>query len=94
MTSNDELELKPCPFCASPVKWCGENEPDPEDNHLCHHIQCTNVECGADFDFQTSNIELLPDDCDGMTAEECMVPFRIECARRYNQRSKQEQSDG
>lgn len=81
------IELKPCPLCASPVKWCGENETDPEDNHLCHHIQCANPECGADFDFIMGNEEILPDDTDMMTAEECLLPFRIECAKRFNNRA-------
>ena len=81
------INLKPCPFCSSPVKWCGENEVDPEDNHLCHHIQCINPECAADFDFNTNNIEILPEETDHLSAEELMVPFREECARRFNRRS-------
>lgn len=83
----DVIELNKCPFCGHGVKWCGENENDPEDNHLCHHIRCTNVKCGADFDFNLSNEEILPDDTDHMTAEECMIPFRVECAKRFNQRN-------
>lgn len=83
------IELKPCPLCESPVKWCGENEANPEDNHLCHHIQCTNSECRADFDFILSDEEMLPDDTSCMTAEECLLPLRIECAKRYNNRSNQ-----
>lgn len=83
-----EIHLKNCPFCDSAVKWCGENEPDPEDDHLCHHIRCTNPDCSADFDFDTGNKELLPDDIDYLTAEECMIPFREECAARFNNRAK------
>ncbi|WP_368924674.1 hypothetical protein [Providencia sp. 1709051003] len=62
-------ELKKCPLCDSKVKWCGENEPDPEDNHLCDHIECTNADCGADFSF-THNNDIYPDNSDDMTPEE------------------------
>jgi len=79
-------ELKNCPFCDSKVKWCGEDELDPEDNHLCHHIRCTNPKCAADFDFNTDNVELLPDDTDDMSVEEVMKSFRDECAKRFNSR--------
>lgn len=81
-------ELKRCPLCDSSVKWCGENEEDPEDNHLCHHIVCTNKECGADFDFHLNNDDMLPENTESMTAEECMQPFRDECAKRFNNRIK------
>lgn len=79
-------ELKNCPFCDSKAKWCGEDEADPDDNHLCHHIRCTNPACAADFDFNTDGVGLLPDDVDDMTAEQCMQPFREECAKRFNHR--------
>lgn len=80
------ITLLPCPLCNSPVKWCGENEPNPDDNHLCHHIQCTNPDCASDFDFNTENIDLLPEDTDHLSAEELMLPFRVECAKRFNRR--------
>ncbi|HBC5015953.1 TPA: hypothetical protein KET99_000158 [Proteus mirabilis] len=41
-------ELKKCPLCGSKVKWCGESEPNPEDSHLCDHIECTNADCGGE----------------------------------------------
>ncbi|SFB03681.1 Protein of unknown function [Citrobacter amalonaticus] len=80
----------PCPFCNSPVKWCGENGVDPDDNHVCHHIQCTNHECGADFDFINTGDDLLPDDpetLDAMTAAECLQPLRNVCLSRFNSRA-------
>lgn len=81
------MEFQPCPLCKSTVKWCGENEIDPEDNHLCHHIVCTNPECGADFDFMIKG-DLLPEDTDNMTVEEIMQPLRDECQRRFNNRGE------
>lgn len=78
-------ELKPCPFCGSAAKWCGENEPDPADVHICHHIQCTNPSCAADFDFLIKG-ELLPEDTDGWSEQELLKPLRDECAKRFNQR--------
>lgn len=85
-----EMDLRPCPFCLSRVRWCGEGEKNPEDNHLCHHIQCTNPECGADFNFINTDDDLLPDDpetLDAMTAEECLQPLRDECRKRFNRRT-------
>ncbi|EPZ5494947.1 TPA: hypothetical protein I8190_000866 [Citrobacter freundii] len=82
--------FRPCPFCNSPVKWCGENSADPEDDHACHHIQCTNPECGADFDFTNTGDDLLPDDpaiLDAMTAAECLQPLRNVCLNRFNSRA-------
>ncbi|CVF68715.1 Uncharacterised protein [Serratia marcescens] len=80
------IKLNDCPFCNSSTKWCGENETNPEDNHLCHQIVCTNKSCGARFDFEFGNQDLLPDETDDMTEEECMEPFRVECAKRFNAR--------
>ncbi|EEZ6615632.1 hypothetical protein D9F61_09940 [Escherichia coli] len=82
-------ELKPCPFCGSSVKWCGEHEHDPSDNHLCDHIQCTNEHCRADFSFIYGN-DLLPDDCEDMSPEEMMDIFRKKAVGLYNQRSSHE----
>lgn len=79
-------ELKKCPFCGSDVKWCGENEPDPEDNHLCDHIECTNADCGADFSF-THNNDIYPDNSDDMTPEELMQIDRDYSAQRFNRRA-------
>nr|WP_261400108.1 Lar family restriction alleviation protein [Citrobacter werkmanii] len=82
--------FRPCPFCNSPVKWCGENCVDPDDEHVCHHIQCTNPECGADFDFINTGDDLLPDDpetLDAMTAAECLQPLRKVCLNRFNSRA-------
>ena len=82
--------FRPCPFCNSPVKWCGENSVDPDDEHVCHHIQCTNPECGADFDFINTGDDLLPDDpetLDAMTAAECLQPLRNVCLNRFNSRA-------
>lgn len=82
--------FRPCPFCNSPVKWCGENSVDPDDEHVCHHIQCTNPECGADFDFINTGDDLLPDDpetLDAMTAAECLQPLRNVCLNRFNNRA-------
>lgn len=86
----DMTDFRPCPFCNSPVKWCGENSADPEDDHACHHIQCTNPECGADFDFTNTGDDLLPDDpetLDAMTAAECLQPLRNVCLNRFNSRA-------
>lgn len=86
----DMTDFRPCPFCNSPVKWCGENSADPEDDHACHHIQCTNHECGADFDFTNTGDDLLPDDpetLDAMTAAECLQPLRNVCLNRFNSRA-------
>ncbi|WP_261330934.1 Lar family restriction alleviation protein [Citrobacter amalonaticus] len=80
----------PCPFCNSPVKWCGENSADPDDDHICHHIQCTNPECGADFDFINTGDDLLPDDpavLDAMTSAELVQPLREVCKGRFNLRA-------
>ena len=33
-------ELKPCPFCGGKSRWCGENNPKTEDDHICHEITC------------------------------------------------------
>ncbi len=80
----------PCPFCNSPVKWCGENSADPEDDHVCHHIQCTNPECGADFDFTNTGDDLLTDDpavLDSMTSAELVQPLRAVCKGRFNRRA-------
>ena len=96
----DMTDFRPCPFCNSPVKWCGENSADPEDDHACHHIQCTNPECGADFDFINTGDDLLPDDpeaLDAMTAAECLQPLRNVCLNRFNSRAamlNQEKSNG
>ncbi|SAZ76442.1 conserved protein of unknown function [Citrobacter amalonaticus] len=82
--------FRPCPFCNSPVKWCGENSEDLDDGHVCHHIQCTNPECGADFDFTNTGDDLLPDDpetLDAMTAAECLQPLRNVCLNRFNSRA-------
>ena len=82
--------FRPCPFCNSPVKWCGENSEDSDDGHVCHHIQCTNPECGADFDFTNTGDDLLPDDpetLDAMTAAECLQPLRNVCLNRFNSRA-------
>lgn len=82
------IELKSCPFCQSPVRWCGENEPDPEDNHVCHHIVCTNVNCGADFDFHlpSSSDEEFEEES---TLEEHFDNLRLQCAARYNRRTNE-----
>lgn len=82
------IELKNCPFCSSPVRWCGENEPDPEDNHVCHHIACTNSDCGADFDFQlpSSTDEEFEED---LSLEDHFLNLRMECAARYNRRTNE-----
>lgn len=80
----------PCPFCNSPVKWCGENSADPDDDHICHHIQCTNPECSADFDFINTGDDLLPDDpavLDAMTSAELVQPLRAVCKGRFNSRA-------
>lgn len=80
----------PCPFCNSPVKWCGENSADPDDDHVCHHIQCTNPECGADFDFTNTGDDLLTDDpavLDSMTSVELLQPLRAVCKGRFNRRA-------
>lgn len=72
------------------MKWCGENSADPEDDHACHHILCTNPECGADFDFTNTGDDLLPDDpaiLDAMTAAECLQPLRNVCLNRFNSRA-------
>lgn len=82
-------ELKKCPLCGSKVKWCGENEPDPEDNHLCDHIQCTNADCGADFSFIHNN-DIYPDNSDDMTPEELMKIDRDYSAHRFNRRANSE----
>lgn len=86
----DMTDFRPCPFCNSPVKWCGENSVDPEDDHACHHIQCTNPECGADFDFTNTGDDLLPDDpaiLDAMTTTELLQPLRAICKSRFNRRT-------
>lgn len=86
----DMTDFRPCPFCNSPVKWCGENSADPEDDHACHHIQCTNPECGADFDFTNTGDDLLSDDpetLDAMTEAECLQPLRNVCLNRFNSRA-------
>lgn len=88
--ASDVNGLLPCPLCNAPVKWCGENEPDSEDNHLCHHIRCTNPACFADFNFTNTGDDLLPDEpevLDSMTAEECLQPLRDECLKRFNFRA-------
>ncbi|MCK6840533.1 Lar family restriction alleviation protein [Enterobacter roggenkampii] len=85
-------ELKPCPFCGSDVKWCGEHEDDPSDNHLCDHIQCTNTQCKADFSFVYGN-ELLPDECDDMSPEEIMDIFRQKAVSLYNSRVSHEETN-
>nr|ELR5174841.1 hypothetical protein [Providencia rettgeri]ELR5197685.1 hypothetical protein [Providencia rettgeri] len=79
-------ELKKCPLCGGKVKWCGENEPDPEDNHLCDHIQCTNADCGADFSFIHNN-DIYPDNSDDMDPEELMQIDRDYSAQRFNRRA-------
>lgn len=78
------FELKACPLCASPVRWCGENEPDPEDNHVCHHIVCTNEECKADFDFQ---IKEWTEEDEDLPLEEHFDRLRGLCAERFNRRT-------
>ncbi|RJK66688.1 hypothetical protein CMV60_10345 [Serratia marcescens] len=80
------IKLNDCPLCNSNTKWCGENEPHHEDNHLCHQIVCTNKSCGARFDFDVSNKELLPEETDDKTAEELMEFLRAESAKRFNAR--------
>ncbi len=52
-------ELKPC-LCGSEVRWCGEHNADPDDNHECHQIHCDN--CGIQFDvdnFETKDAESI-----------------------------------
>ncbi|MFU9002900.1 hypothetical protein [Proteus sp. TSJ240517] len=82
-------ELKKCPLCGSKVKWCGESESNPEDNHLCDHIQCTNTDCHADFSF-THNNDIYPDNSDDMTPEELMQIDRDYSAQRFNRRANSE----
>ncbi|EMN9016638.1 Lar family restriction alleviation protein [Morganella morganii] len=81
-------KLKPCPFCGHAVKWCGENEPDPEDNHPCSHIECTNADCGLDVSFNHHN-EIYPDDTDDMTVNELLQIDRDHAAERWNRRAPQ-----
>jgi hypothetical protein len=45
-------DLKPC-SCGAKVRWCGDNNPDPEDDHMCHHIHCDN--CGIHFSFEADD---------------------------------------
>lgn len=44
---SNKLKLKPCPFCGSKVRWCGEHNENEEDNHDCHYIVCDN--CNVQF---------------------------------------------
>lgn len=79
-------ELKNCPLCGGKTRWCGEGNTNPEDDHLCDHIVCTNVDCGADFCFNP-NVDVLPPDCDGMSAEDMMGAFKQYSLERFNKRS-------
>lgn len=81
-------KLKPCPLCGCAVKWCGENEPDPEDNYPCSHIECTNAACGLDASFNHRN-EIYPDDTDDMTVNELLQIDRNHAAERWNRRASQ-----
>lgn len=49
-------ELKPCPFCGGPVRWCGN---DPNEPHACHQIICE--ACSVSINFQGAKIHLEPD---------------------------------
>lgn len=71
-----------CPFCGSSVKWCGTDNENPDDDHECHHIVCTNSDCMADFDFDIKNDYWR----DGLMHEEIIQPLKDECARRFNRR--------
>lgn len=48
-------ELNNCPFCGNAVRWCGENNLIPSDDHLCHQIACDT--CEANFDINVFQLK-------------------------------------
>lgn len=41
------MTLSKC-SCGQEARWCGENNPNPDDDHDCHQIHCDH--CGIHFD--------------------------------------------
>ena len=67
-------DLKPCPFCGSPARWCGEGNENKDDDHDCHCITCDN--CKVIFDV---------DSCKAKVAE-TMDDLKIVMAKAWNSR--------
>jgi hypothetical protein len=49
------IYLKDCPFCGSAPRWCGEDNPDPEDDHSCDEIMCDG--CGVQVNVTSTEVQ-------------------------------------
>jgi hypothetical protein len=74
-------ELKPCLSCGNTPRWCGENNPDPEDDHVCHQIHCDS--CGVQFDVDSFDANNAVD----------IIETRAVIAKAWNTRASDHQNE-